>query len=317
MPRRLRKQRQATRAGRLRCFEKLENRRLLSADLRITDLYLRDYLGKRVETAPIGEQIEVVAEWESSNLDINAKYDVRFTVNGFELTLPNQSKGAGASSANSSIAQLGWYAQEGINTMEVLIDSNDTISELSETNNRITRHFIASTPSPPSRFRWPVDGKMFDVYGASSYYDIDPSTGRSDYLGRTGGNDNHFGWDIESFGGYDAQDRGRAILASADGEVIFAADGIFDRETTLRGQQESNYILLDHGDGWASYYGHIRRDGVLVNPGERVFAGQAIGLIGSSGNSGGAHLHFHISHNGRFVDPMLARFEVALFRLRG
>ena len=53
-----------------------------------------------------------------------------------------------------------------------------------------------------------------------------------------------------------------------------------------------NYVLIDHGGGEFTLYGHLRQGSVGVKAGEMVRAGQAIGAMGNSGASGGVHLHW-------------------------
>jgi murein DD-endopeptidase MepM/ murein hydrolase activator NlpD len=62
------------------------------------------------------------------------------------------------------------------------------------------------------------------------------------------------------------------------------------------------YVLLDHGEGYESMYGHLSR--VLVARGEAVQAGQLVALTGNTGRSTAPHLHFEIRHQGRTVDPL-------------
>ena len=61
-------------------------------------------------------------------------------------------------------------------------------------------------------------------------------------------------------------------------------------------------VTIDHGDGCFTLYGHLSR--VDVAPGMRVSSGQALGLVGSTGNSTGPHLHYEVRINGRPVDPV-------------
>ena len=64
-----------------------------------------------------------------------------------------------------------------------------------------------------------------------------------------------------------------------------------------------NYVMIDHGDGRVSIYGHL--SGVTVVPGQEVSAGQLIGFVGSTGYSTGPHLHFELQYNGVRYDPLI------------
>lgn len=61
------------------------------------------------------------------------------------------------------------------------------------------------------------------------------------------------------------------------------------------------FVLLRHGDGYETTYGHASR--VLVREGDSVLAGQVIALSGSSGRSTAPHLHFEVRREGRALDP--------------
>ena len=62
-----------------------------------------------------------------------------------------------------------------------------------------------------------------------------------------------------------------------------------------------NMVEIDHGHGLATRFGHLARIG--VHPGQRVAAGETIGLVGSTGRSTGAHLHYETRIDGEPVDP--------------
>ena len=60
--------------------------------------------------------------------------------------------------------------------------------------------------------------------------------------------------------------------------------------------------MIDHGSGWVTLYGHLDRVDVAL--GERVRAGQRIGLSGNTGLSTAPHLHFELRRFGRSRDPV-------------
>ena len=61
------------------------------------------------------------------------------------------------------------------------------------------------------------------------------------------------------------------------------------------------YVRLDHGFGFETLYGHMAR--ILVEEGERVERGQAIGYVGSTGRSTGPHVHYSVFKDKKAVDP--------------
>jgi murein DD-endopeptidase MepM/ murein hydrolase activator NlpD len=65
-----------------------------------------------------------------------------------------------------------------------------------------------------------------------------------------------------------------------------------------------NYVKLKHNNGYETAYGHMSAFAKGLEPGKRVRQGQVIGFVGSTGQSTGAHVHYEILVNGRFVDPM-------------
>jgi murein DD-endopeptidase MepM/ murein hydrolase activator NlpD len=61
-------------------------------------------------------------------------------------------------------------------------------------------------------------------------------------------------------------------------------------------------VMIDHGFGWVTLYGHLDR--VDVRVGERVRAGERVGLSGNTGLSTAPHLHFEVRRFGRSRDPV-------------
>lgn len=118
-------------------------------------------------------------------------------------------------------------------------------------------------------FIWPAPQRFI------SGYDYSPAT-------------NHYGIDI---GGY----LGDPLYASDNGVVVYS------------GWNDYGYgymVVIDHGGGWQTLYAHMSE--IYYGCGASVFQGDVIGLMGSTGNSTGPHLHFEMRHDtyGR-VDPKL------------
>ncbi|MEI7792148.1 MAG: peptidoglycan DD-metalloendopeptidase family protein [Candidatus Berkelbacteria bacterium] len=83
--------------------------------------------------------------------------------------------------------------------------------------------------------------------------------------------------------------------------VVSAADGVVIKISTGWSGGYGNEIVVSHGDGVATRYGHLSQ--ILVSPGDTVSQGQRIGLSGSTGRSTGPHLHFEKIVNGHTVKP--------------
>jgi len=121
------------------------------------------------------------------------------------------------------------------------------------------------------KFRMPVKGRISSPYG----YRIHPI-----YKVRK----LHTGIDI-------AAPSGTPIRCAGDGTVVHSA----------RWGGYGNCIIVDHGGGLATLYGHCSR--LAVTNGQRVTNGQVIGYVGSTGMSTGPHLHFEVRKDGRPVNP--------------
>jgi len=123
-------------------------------------------------------------------------------------------------------------------------------------------------PHSPFAFRWPVGGRISDGFG--------PRWNRF-----------HPGVDI-------AAPAGRAVAAARSGRVTYADwAGSYGK-----------LVIVSHGSGVDSYYGHLSR--ILVSVGEHVGAGDTVGRVGATGRATGPHLHFEIRVRGAAVDPLPA-----------
>jgi murein DD-endopeptidase MepM/ murein hydrolase activator NlpD len=126
---------------------------------------------------------------------------------------------------------------------------------------------LTSTPS-----LWPVIGHLTGTFGER----MDPFSGEGAF---------HTGVDISS-------QYGDAVRASADG-IIIEAD------------ERAGYgrlVVVDHGFGVTTYYGHLSSFNVYV--GQQVRRGDTIGNVGVSGRSTGPHVHYEVRINGAPVNPM-------------
>ena len=130
------------------------------------------------------------------------------------------------------------------------------------------RHALAAaTPSV-----WPVAGWLSSYYGTRK----DPFTNDKDF---------HPGLDISA-------DYGQPVVATGDATVSAAGpNGAY-----------GNMVMLDHGFGIVTKYGHLSRIAVMGS--QLVKRGDVIGYVGSTGRSTGSHLHYEIWMNGRLTNPM-------------
>jgi len=136
---------------------------------------------------------------------------------------------------------------------------------------------LAGRPVPPSlagpgAVGWPVSGTITSPFGMR----FDPVQHRYQL---------HSGIDI-------AAAQGTTISAAADGRVIYAS--------WYGGY--GNAIIIDHGGGTSTLYGHCSQ--IFVGVGQDVQRGQAIGAVGMTGDATGPHVHFEVRRDGKPVDPL-------------
>jgi len=117
----------------------------------------------------------------------------------------------------------------------------------------------------------------------------------SDYGWRFGGTDFHTGIDIARTNAAGQGIYGKPILAADDGKVVFT------QTSYVPGRGYGIYLILDHGGGITTLYGHTC--GLNVKLGQKVSRGQTIAYVGSTGWSTGPHLHFEVRVNGTYTNP--------------
>ena len=118
---------------------------------------------------------------------------------------------------------------------------------------------------------WPVDGRLQSSFGHRN----DPFSGHGAF---------HAGVDI----------------SAADGTPVrAAADGVVDSAEWAGAY--GKLVVVDHGNGFQTYYAHLSRFGVV--PGQFIRRGAIVGNAGSTGRSTGAHLHYEVRRHGTPVNP--------------
>lgn len=177
----------------------------------------------------------------------------------------------------------------------------------------VTRGVLAlamlAAPAAALELGLPVACKIGTDCFVQHYVDLDPGPGIKDYACGAASNDQHDGIDIRVRTLADSG-RGVAVIAAAAGVVAGGRDGMADRlvrsqadAAAIKGRDCGNGVRIDHGGGYETQYCHMREGTVAVSNGERVEAGQMLGLVGYSGNAGFPHVHMTVRKDGKALDP--------------
>jgi murein DD-endopeptidase MepM/ murein hydrolase activator NlpD len=200
---------------------------------------------------------------------------------GLKQNKLGQPKPAAAASAGSAPTPATLSLTDDVNQQQVKISINQFYALRTEAmSGRVSRALeggltpgfggdwteFADAPSI-----WPVEGRVGSSFGERE----DPFNGEGKF---------HSGVDIEA-------PYGTPVRATADGDVSGASMGAgYGRE-----------IVLNHGHGFLTVYGHL--SAIAVLPGQRVIRGQVIGYVGQSGRATGPHLHYEVRINNVPVNP--------------
>ena len=179
----------------------------------------------------------------------------------------------------------------------------------------------AADAPPPLLGFYPQAGTLGQDLFVANHVDLKDGPGILDFACSDDTYDGHSGQDtgIRSFREVAI---GVPVFAALDGRVFgiqFAVGGDLNWGATV--SRFDNHIILDHGGGVYTIYGHLARRSIKVKKGQWVPAGAQIGLTASSGNSSGPHLHFTVQNQGaisslrrrvpprveRLVEPACAR----------
>jgi murein DD-endopeptidase MepM/ murein hydrolase activator NlpD len=163
-------------------------------------------------------------------------------------------------------------------------------------------------PLPAVYFDWPLEAvgsaaQGFGVHGIANFVDQDPAfpdslldwgCGERTYDLPNGYN--HSGVDIFTWPlpwtWMDADEV--RVVAAAPGRIVLKSDGHFDESCGFNGSTW-NAVYVRHADGSVAWYGHLKRHSLTAKTvGQRVSAGEYLGVVGSSGSSSGPHLHLEL-----------------------
>ena len=147
-------------------------------------------------------------------------------------------------------------------------------------NNASYPHSLNHSTKYP--FVWAAQtGVISQWFGPTDYAAEPPAFGAAHF---------HAGIDIANNGG-------TPIFAADDGVVVSTLDSMYNGHLIGYGR----HVIIAHQNGMMTLYGHL--EGYSVKVGDSVKQGDLIGVMGSTGNSSGPHLHFELRINNSPVDP--------------
>lgn len=196
---------------------------------------------------------------------------------------------------------------------EVIETLKRSHKKLKEEGKQLYKKTSQRIPNP--KFIWPVkqaDGFNYNnTWAISNYVDHDAAFPNQlkDYNNGTRTYDtnsgyNHQGIDIFSwpFAWKQMDTNQTIIIAAAAGQIIAKGDGQNDRSCSFNNSQW-NAVYVQHNDGSVAWYGHLKNGSLTTKTvGDTVAAGEFIGVMGSSGNSTGPHLHFEVWTDENYTD---------------
>jgi murein DD-endopeptidase MepM/ murein hydrolase activator NlpD len=187
---------------------------------------------------------------------------------------------------------------------------------------KLENKLLSSNSQIPSPlFIWPVKKASSvtynEIWAISNYVDHNTAYPNqiTDYNGGTRSYDtdsgyNHQGIDIYTwpYSWKMVDEDGLEVVAASGGQIIYKNDGEYDRNCSFNNNQW-NAVYIKHNDGSVAWYGHLKNGSLTAkNVGDTVIQGEYLGIVGSSGNSTGPHLHFEVYEDdtydySKLIDP--------------
>ena len=145
-------------------------------------------------------------------------------------------------------------------------------------------------------------------YRISAYVDEDSTAGIKDWNCGSNTYNSHRGTDIATYPYpfYKMDNDQVEVIAAAPGTILFKSDTSFDKNCNGSSNQ-ANFAVVQHSDGTLAYYFHMKKHSVTTKTvGQTVALGEDLGVVGSSGDASGPHLHFEVrtsTANTDYKDP--------------
>ncbi|MDN4619399.1 peptidoglycan DD-metalloendopeptidase family protein [Paenibacillus sp. PsM32] len=190
-----------------------------------------------------------------------------------------------------------WVSDSGNIGLNLTIDQQGTILGLQAK---------ALTPTPATdkvttenEYAFPFKGDWFVFWGGNNalinyHYEYESQRYAYDFIQRKDG----FSYKGDPLKNESYYAFGQPLYAPADGKVVSVLSNIPDNEPVGKMNPKvpaGNEIVIAHSNGEYSVIGHMKKGSALVKVGDRVKTGDKLGLVGNSGNSSEAHLHYQVS----------------------
>ncbi|MGV7114963.1 peptidoglycan DD-metalloendopeptidase family protein [Paenibacillus kyungheensis] len=190
-----------------------------------------------------------------------------------------------------------WVSDSGNIGLNLTIDQQGTILGLQAK---------ALTPTPATdkvttknEYAFPFKGDWFVFWGGNNalinyHYEYESQRYAYDFIQRKDG----FSYKGDPLKNESYYAFGQPLYAPADGKVVSVLSNIPDNEPVGKMNPKvpaGNEIVIAHSNGEYSVIGHMKKGSALVKVGDMVKTGDKLGLVGNSGNSSEAHLHYQVS----------------------